>query len=359
MKYSFPPIFSDSDPRPAQDAVFLNAWDDTLLMPVFALAIGSLLALILYALFKKSGVWLSPALLIPFIPYWLWQTEGWWFGLTCRRFAQIENGLLTLYGAFGRTRWQGRIADYRFYYRNGDRTHTPYMLSIEAADGRRRRFALNLCRDRENLMDALNAEDSAIAAQRHMQTFQESLPAEQRPSPIHAYILGVVALVGSLELITEFFLNIRLNKSAWLAGLFATAILTWPHLRLARRYQRHTREKGTPSQNRYARDNSALVVLILFAYSFFFTYNLAYISLIGKAYTPAPAQLSFAGTCSHRRASDTRKFFVTLPEPYHHFNEPWCSRVDDDTPFTPGVYTVYLRESALARQLRFSTPQFF
>ena len=342
------------NPPPAKNAVFLNAWDDTLLMPLFALATGALPVLISYKIFKSSV--LSPALLILYIPCWLWQTEGWWFGLTTRRFAQIENGNLTLYGAFGRTRWQGRIASHRFYYRNGDRTHAPYLLSIEAANERPRRFALNLCRDREALMDALNAEDRAIAAQRHMQTFRESLPAEQRPASINGYILGVVAIVGVLELITEFFLNIRPQKTAWTAGILAAAILTWPHLRFARRYQRYTREKGTPGQNRYPRDNSALAVLILFAYSFFFAYNIAYISLIGKPYKAVDAQLSSVGTCSHRRASDTRKLSVAPPEPYRHFYDNWCSGIHANASFTPGVYTIYLRESALAQELRFEKP---
>lgn len=354
MKYTTPLPRADSASSPAKNAVFLNAWDDTLLMPVFALAIGALLGLIFYKLFKSSA-WLSPVLLILYIPYWLWQTEGWWFGLTCRRFAQIEDSILTLYGAFGRTRWQGHIADYRFYYRNGDRTKAPYMLSIEAANGRRRRFALNLCRDREELMIALDAEDSAIAAQRHMQIFRESLPADQKPSLIHAYILGFVVIVGVIELITEFFLNVRPQKSAWYAGIFAAVILSWPHLRFACHYQRYTREKGMPGQSRYSRDTIALVMLPIFIYSFFFAYNFAYISLIGKPYTQTDAQLAPAGTCTRGRSTKTRRLSATLPEPYHHFNNSWCSWINKNKPFTPGIYTVYLRQSAFARELRFNT----
>ena len=103
--------------REGRRTVFATSFWGTLFMP---LVTGLLLVFIALLVFlADSGFlptvhdWAAKAVACVFLLYGLKRSEGWWFGLTCRRFASIGGGELVLYGAFGRTRFRCPT-DWRF-----------------------------------------------------------------------------------------------------------------------------------------------------------------------------------------------------------------------------------------------------
>ena len=88
-------------------------------------------------------------------------SEGMWFGLTCSRFATLTDDRLVLYGAFGRERFSCPT-DWTFEYRVIDPRGLPYYVYLRAIspDCHVYRFRLDLCRDRDTLLEALQAQIS-------------------------------------------------------------------------------------------------------------------------------------------------------------------------------------------------------
>lgn len=370
---------TDGVQRLGTAALYLNAWSDTFLMPLTSLLLGVLLGWMLLVLCQWALGWHFEQIW-PWWPlfaaYWLWQTEGWWFGLTYRRFARIQNGTFRLYGAFGRIRCQGRINEYRFRH-FGNR---PQYLSVEDPNGRIRRFSLHLCRNRYALVHDLFSANGQECLHQEGERMREEL-AQTRSARqyrlLHFYGLAVwipLICISALQALTQPFFSLRPLDTAWYIGCTAAILLILPLALSYRRSFRHFRWLNLPAHhywrqsrwgNRAAEALYAVRYLMLTAasmaaYSLFLTYNLAYLSLTGIPYETSHAHLHAENKASCYRGrfqSSTWKITVSMPAYRRQFDGDWCSMIEHDRAIAPtGKHMVYLRESTLAQELRFSPP---
>ena len=133
--------------RAGGQTVYLNGWLRSLLPALLAWAIVELLSVLAYALAGSklgdgAAKWTGLAALL----LGLKCSEGWWFGLTGRRFAKVDGKQLAVYGAFGRVRFRCGL-NWQFEYDGG--------LCAIAPDGRSRRFSLVCCANRYALLEHL------------------------------------------------------------------------------------------------------------------------------------------------------------------------------------------------------------
>lgn len=130
-----------------------------LLILMTLIAVITAIAFIIYDILPD---WAAIAVSLFIFLFGIIYSEGMWFGLTCSRFATLTNDRLVLYGAFGRERFSCPT-DWTFEYRVIDlRGFLPCYVYLRAIspDCHVYRFLLDLCRDEDTLLKALQAQSS-------------------------------------------------------------------------------------------------------------------------------------------------------------------------------------------------------
>lgn len=204
--------------REGRRTVFATSFWGTLFMP---LVTGLLLVFIALLVFLAvSGFlptvhdWAAKAAAGVFLLYGLKRSEGWWFGLTCRRFASIGGGELVLYGAFGRTRFRCPT-DWRFDYLCSVRCRIFSFRTI-SPDGHSRRFSTSLCRNTAALIAELGAVDRgremSVAMQNGFMELFDNLDKRKRRG--WRILIGLVSATVLLACVRQIFGNTLLSPFA-------------------------------------------------------------------------------------------------------------------------------------------------
>lgn len=297
-------------------------------------------------------------------------TESVWFGLTCRRFAEISQGELVLFGAFSRVRLRCKLDAARFGYSTGVHCY-PTVLLVEFANGRLQRFPLNLCAEPAKLTRALGAVNRFEQEKKCAQAEAEQINHTQQQLLRTYFLFFVLPVVGIalVQNIVHVFWSIQLLPSAWYAGIMLGAIATLPLCIWFLRPLRHFRFMNLPAHHHWRRNAfgnalaealfylkfSTLMLCIGAAYSAFFAHNIGWLSLMPHTHQAAIANISarsYSEGCSRGRSKNNWKLHVQLPAPHSHFNGDWCSLQSvRSAPPSIGPHTVYLRESRFAREL--------
>ena len=290
--------------------------------------------------------------------------EGMWFGLTCSRFATLTDDLLVLYGAFGRERFSCPT-DWTFEYREV-RRGSVYLHAI-SPDCHVYRFRLDLCRDRDTLLEALQAQSSE-------EVFQRALSAEYRRlfatmNPLGVRFLKTISvgfyIITVLAFVSSFFVHpFKLTAAAWQLALLITLLILLPYVWVVRKVWMHETVFGLPAHHYRRRSvvgriTAAIIMmtkisLIILALGFISTWSLATIlgqaSLIGSKFeTVEQARLGSVRDCGR----GCEKVFVYMPAGYEMFEEDWKISYSDR--IRQGG-TVCVRQSKLAYELYFDCP---
>ena len=290
--------------------------------------------------------------------------EGMWFGLTCSRFATLTDDLLVLYGAFGRERFSCPT-DWTFEYREV-RRGSVYLHAI-SPDCHVYRFRLDLCRDRDTLLEALQAQSSE-------EVFQRALSAEYRRlfatmNPLGVRFLKTISvgfyIITVLAFVSSFFVHpFKLTAAAWQLALLITLLGLLPSVWMVRKVWMHETVFGLPAHHYRRRSvvgriTAAIIMmtkisLIILALGITSTWSLATIlgqaSLIGSKFeTVEQARLGSVHDCGR----GCKKVFVYMPAGYEMFEEDWKISYSDR--ISQGG-TVCVRESKLAYELYFDCP---
>ncbi len=291
-------------------------------------------------------------------------SEGMWFGLTCSRFATLTDDLLVLYGAFGRERFSCPT-DWTFEYREV-RRGSVYLHAI-SPDCHVYRFRLDLCRDRDTLLEALQAQSSE-------EVFQRALSAEYRRlfatmNPLGVRFLKTISvgfyIITVLAFVSSFFVHpFKLTAAAWQLALLITLLGLLPSVWMVRKVWMHETVFGLPAHHYRRRSvvgriTAAIIMmtkisLIILALGFISTWSLASIlgpaSLIGSKFeTVEQARLGSVHDCGR----GCEKVFVYMPAGYGMFEGYW--RISYSNRIRQGG-TVCVRESKLAYELYFDCP---
>ena len=295
--------------------------------------------------------------------------EGMWFGLTCSRFATLTNDRLVLYGAFGRERFSCPT-DWTFEYRVIDpRGFLPYYVYLRAIspDCHVYRFRLDLCRDGDTLLEALQAQSSE-------EVFQRALSAEYRRlfatmNPLGVRFLKTISvgfyIITVLAFVSYFFVHpFKLTAAAWQLALLITLLILLPSAWMVRKVWMHETVLGLPAHHYRRRSvvgriTAAIIMmtkisLIILALGFISTWSLASIlgpaSLIGSKFeTVEQARLGSVHDCG----TGCKEVPVCMPAGYEMFEGYW--RISYSNRIRQGG-TVCVRESKLAYELYFDCP---
>ena len=290
--------------------------------------------------------------------------EGMWFGLTCSRFATLTDDLLVLYGAFGRERFSCPT-DWTFEYREV-RRGSVYLHAI-SPDCHVYRFRLDLCRDRDTLLEALQAQSSE-------EVFQRALSAEYRRlfatmNPLGVRFLKTISvgfyIITVLAFVSYFFVHpFKLTAAAWQLALLITLLGLLPYVWVVRKVWMHETVFGLPAHHYRRRSvvgriTAAIIMmtkisLIILSLGITSTWSLATIlgqtSLIGSKFeTVEQARLGSVRDCGR----GCEKVFVYMPAGYEMFEEDWKISYSDR--ISQGG-TVCVRQSKLAYELYFDCP---
>ena len=290
--------------------------------------------------------------------------EGMWFGLTCSRFATLTDDLLVLYGAFGRERFSCPT-DWTFEYREV-RRGSVYLHAI-SPDCHVYRFRLDLCRDRDTLLEALQAQSSE-------EVFQRALSAEYRRlfatmNPLGVRFLKTISvgfyIITVLAFVSSFFVHpFKLTAAAWQLALLITLLGLLPYVWVVRKVWMHETVFGLPAHHYRRRSvvgriTAAIIMmtkisLIILALGITSTWSLATIlgqaSLIGSKFeTVEQARFGSVRDCGR----GCEKVFVYMPAGYEMFEEDWKISYSDR--ISQGG-TVCVRQSKLAYELYFDCP---
>ena len=291
-------------------------------------------------------------------------SEGIWFGLTCSRFATLTNNRLVLYGAFGRERFSCPT-DWTFEYREV-RRGSVYLHAI-SPDCHVYRFRLDLCRDRDTLLEALQAQSSEEVFQRALSAEYRRLFATMNPLGVRFlktisvgfYIITVLAVVLYL-----FVHPFKLTAAAWQLALLITLLILPPYVWVVRKVWMHETVFGLPAHHYRRRSvvgriTAAIIMmtkisLIMLAIGITSTWSLATIlgqtSLIGSKFeTVEQARLGSVRDCGR----GCEKVFVYMPAGYEMFEDDWKISYSDR--ISQGG-TVCVRQSKLAYELYFDCP---
>ena len=291
-------------------------------------------------------------------------SEGMWFGLTCSRFATLTDDLLVLYGAFGRERFSCPT-DWTFEYREV-RRGSVYLHAI-SPDCHVYRFRLDLCRDRDTLLEALQAQSSE-------EVFQRALSAEYRRlfatmNPLGVRFLKTISvgfyIITVLAFVSSFFVHpFKLTAAAWQLALLITLLGLLPSVWMVRKVWMHETVFGMPAHHYRRRSvvgriTAAIIMmtkisLIMLAIGITSTWSLATIlgqtSLIGSKFeTVEQARLGSVRDCGR----GCEKVFVYMPAGYEMFEDDWKISYSDR--ISQGG-TVCVRQSKLAYELYFDCP---
>ena len=295
-------------------------------------------------------------------------SEGMWFGLTCSRFATLTNDRLVLYGAFRRERFSCPT-DWTFEYRVIDPRGLPYYVYLRAIspDCHVYRFRLDLCRDEDTLLKALQAQSSEAV-------FQRALSAEYRRlfatmNPLGVRFLKTISvgfyIITVLAFVSYFFVHpFKLTAAAWQLALLITLLGLLPSVWVVRKVWMHETVLGLPAHHYRRRSvvgriTAAIIMmtkisLIILAIGFISTWSLASIlgpaSLIGSKFeTVEQARLGSVHDCGR----GCKEVPVCMPAGYEMFEGYW--EISYSNRIRQGG-TVCVRESKLAYELYFDCP---
>ena len=294
-------------------------------------------------------------------------SEGMWFGLTCSRFATLTNDRLVLYGAFGRERFSCPT-DWTFEYRVIDLRGFFYVyLRAISPDCHVYRFRLDLCRDEDTLLKALQAQSSEAV-------FQRALSAEYRHlfatmNPLGVRFLKTISvgfyIITVLAFVSYFFVHpFKLTAAAWQLALLITLLILLPSAWMVRKVWMHETVLGLPAHHYRRRSvvgriTAAIIMmtkisLIILALGFISTWSLASIlgpaSLIGSKFeTVEQARLGSVHDCGR----GCKEVPVYMPVGYEMFEGYW--EISYSNRIRQGG-TVCVRESKLAYELYFDCP---
>ena len=295
-------------------------------------------------------------------------SEGMWFGLTCSRFATLTNDRLVLYGAFGRERFSCPT-DWTFEYRVIDPRGLPYYVYLRAIspDCHVYRFRLDLCRDRDTLLEALQAQSSEAIFKKNLAAGYSRLFATMNPLGVRFlktisvgfYIITVLAFVS------YFFVHpFKLTAAAWQLALLITLLGLLPSVWMVRKVWMHETVLGLPAHHYRRRSvvgriTAAIIMmtkisLIILALGITSTWSLATMlgqaSLIGSKFeTVEQARFGSVRDCGR----GCEKVFVYMPAGYEMFEDDWKISYSDR--ISQGG-TVCVRQSKLAYELYFDCP---
>ena len=295
-------------------------------------------------------------------------SEGMWFGLTCSRFATLTDDRLVLYGAFGRERFSCPT-DWTFEYRMIDLRGLSYYVYLRAIspDYHVYRFRLDLCRDRDTLLEALQAQSSEEVFKKNLAAGYSRLFATMNPLGVRFlktisvgfYIITVLAFVS------YFFVHpFKLTAAAWQLALLITLLILLPSAWMVRKVWMHETVLGLPAHHYRRRSvvgriTAAIIMmtkisLIILALGITSTWSLATIlgqaSLIGSKFETVE-QTRFGSVRDCGRGCE--KVFVYMPAGYEMFEDDWKISYSDR--ISQGG-TVCVRQSKLAYELYFDCP---
>ena len=334
---------------------------------LFLLILLTLIAGITAIVFIIHGIlpdWAAIAVSLFIFLFGIIYSEGMWFGLTCSRFATLTDDLLVLYGAFGRERFSCPT-DWTFEYREV-RRGSVYLHAI-SPDCHVYRFRLDLCRDRDTLLEALQAQSSE-------EVFQRALSAEYRRlfatmNPLGVRFLKTISvgfyIITVLAFVSSFFVHpFKLTAAAWQLALLITLLILLPYVWVVRKVWMHETVFGLPAHHYRRRSvvgriTAAIIMmtkisLIILSLGITSTWSLATIlgqaSLIGSKFeTVEQARFGSVRDCGR----GCEKVFVYMPAGYEMFEEDWKISYSDR--ISQGG-TVCVRQSKLAYELYFDCP---
>ena len=292
-------------------------------------------------------------------------SEGMWFGLTCSRFATLTNNRLVLYGAFGRERFSCPT-DWTFEYRK-KYMRGPFYLHAISPDCHVYRFRLDLCRDHDTFLEALQAQSSEVVFQRALSAEYRRLFATMTPLGVFCFQIvtvgyGVIMVLAICY--TVFGHPFKLTAAAWQLALLITLLILLPYVWVVRKVWMHETVFGLPAHHYRRRSvvgriTAAIIMmtkisLIILALGITSTWSLASIlgpaSLIGSKFeTVEQARLGFVHDCG----TGCKEVPVCMPAGYGMFEGYW--RISYSNRIRQGG-TVCVRESKLAYELYFDCP---
>ena len=336
-----------------------------LLILMTLIAVVTAIAFIIYGILPD---WAAIAVSLFIFLFGIIYSEGMWFGLTCSRFATLTNDRLVLYGAFGRERFSCPT-DWTFEYRVIDPRGLPYYVYLRAIspDCHVYRFRLDLCRDEDTLLKALQAQSSEAV-------FQRALSAEYRHlfatmNPLGVRFLKTISvgfyIITVLAFVSYFFVHpFKLTAAAWQLALLITLLGLLPSVWMVRKVWMHETVLGLPAHHYRRRSvvgriTAAIIMmtkisLIILALGFISTWSLASIlgpaSLIGSKFeTVEQARLGSVHDCGR----GCKEVPVYMPVGYEMFEGYW--EISYSNRIRQGG-TVCVRESKLAYELYFDCP---
>ena len=332
-----------------------------LLILMTLIAVITAIAFIIYGILPD---WAAIAVSLFIFLFGIIYSEGMWFGLTCSRFATLTNDRLVLYGAFGRERFSCPT-DWTFEYRKV-RRGSVYLHAI-SPDCHVYRFRLDLCRDRDTLLEALQAQSSE-------EVFQRALSVEYRRlfatmTPLGEFCFQIVTVGYGVIMVlaicyTVFGHPFKLTAAAWQLALLITLLILLPYVWVVRKVWMHETVFGLPAHHYRRRSvvgriTAAIIMmtkisLIILALGFISTWSLASIlgpaSLIGSKFeTVEQARLGSVHDCG----TGCKKVPVCMPAGYEMFEGYW--EISYSNRIRQGG-TVCVRQSKLAYELYFDCP---
>ena len=343
------------------------------IMFVLLLILMTLIAVITAIAFIIYGIlpdWAAIAVSLFIFLFGIIYSEGMWFGLTCSRFATLTNDRLVLYGAFGRERFSCPT-DWTFEYRvissRGLSSSDKVYLRAISPDCHVYRFRLDLCRDEDTLLKALQAQSSEAV-------FQRALSAEYRRlfatmNPLGVRFLKTISvgfyIITVLAFVSYFFVHpFKLTAAAWQLALLITLLGLLPSVWMVRKVWMHETVFGLPAHHYRRRSvvgriTAAIIMmtkisLIILALGFISTWSLASIlgpaSLIGSKFeTVEQARFGSVHDCGR----GCKEVPVYMPASYEMFEDDW--KISYSNRISQGG-TVCVRESKLAYELYFDCP---
>ena len=338
-----------------------------LLILMTLIAVVTAIAFIIYGILPD---WAAIAVSLFIFLFGIIYSEGMWFGLTCSRFATLTNDRLVLYGAFGRERFSCPT-DWTFEYRvissRGLSSSDKVYLRAISPDCHVYRFRLDLCRDEDTLLKALQAQSSEAV-------FQRALSAEYRRlfatmNPLGVRFLKTISvgfyIITVLAFVSYFFVHpFKLTAAAWQLALLITLLILLPSAWMVRKVWMHETVLGLPAHHYRRRSvvgriTAAIIMmtqisLIILVIGFISTWSLASIlgpaSLIGSKFeTVEQARLGSVHDCG----TGCKEVPVCMPAGYEMFEGYW--EISYSNRIRQGG-TVCVRESKLAYELYFDCP---
>ena len=368
QQYLFTPIFA----RTIGFQTFPVSLTRAFISFLFLLILMTLIAVITAIAFIIHGIlpdWAAIAVSLFIFLFGIIYSEGMWFGLTCSRFATLTNDRLVLYGAFGRERFSCPT-DWTFEYRVIDlRGFLPCYVYLRAIspDCHVYRFLLDLCRDEDTLLKALQAQSSEAVFQRALSAEYRRLFATMTPLGEFCFqivIVGYGVIMVLAICYTVFGHPFKLTAAAWQLALLITLLILLPYVWVVRKVWTHETVFGLPAHHYRRRSvvgriTAAIIMmtkisLIMLALGIASTWSLASIlgpaSLIGSKFeTVEQTRLGSVHDCGR----GCEKVFVYMPAGYEMFEGYW--RISYSNRIRQGG-TVCVRESKLAYELYFDCP---